>query len=118
VRALMDVILLAQYPTHTDKTLADLGDALAKFHQHKDAYVKAGGRMLPHFDIPKLHALLHYIMSIRQLGGLDGFSTESPERLHIDFAKKAYSVSNKRDYTVQMTRWLARQEAVVMLESY
>ncbi|KDQ19373.1 hypothetical protein BOTBODRAFT_96113, partial [Botryobasidium botryosum FD-172 SS1] len=117
-RALMDVILLAQYPTHTDKTLADLGDALAKFHQHKDAYVEAGGRMLPHFDIPKLHALLHYIMSIQQLGGLDGFSSESPERLHIDFAKKAYSASNKRDYTVQMTKWLARQEAVVMLESY
>jgi hypothetical protein len=32
----------------------------------------------------------------------DGYNTEFPECLHIDFAKEAYDASNKHDYTEQM----------------
>jgi len=34
--------------------------------------------------------MLHYTTSIHLFGSADGFNTELPERLHIDFAKKAY----------------------------
>ena len=34
-----------------------------------------------------------------------GYNTESPERLHIDFAKEAYQASNKKDYVQQMHIW-------------
>ncbi len=71
-----------------------------------------------HFNIPKFHAIQHYVESIRRLGSADGYNTESPERLHIDFAKKAYRASNRRDYTEQMALWLQRQEAMALRTSY
>jgi hypothetical protein len=44
--------------------------------------------------------------------------TESPERLHIDYAKDAYRASNKRDYVEQMALWLQRQEAIELQTKY
>ena len=52
------------------------------------------------------------------MGSADGYNSESPERLHIDFAKEAYCASNKRDYVEQMAIWLQRQEASWLQESY
>ena len=86
------------------------------FHNHKKIIIKLG--IQEHLNIPKLHALLHYINCIRSLGSADGYNTESPERLHIDFAKEAYCASNKRDYVEQMAVWLQRHEAVWLQESY
>lgn len=62
--------------------------------------------------------MLHYLDAIRRLGSADGYNTESPERLHIDFAKEAYRASNKRDYTEQMALWLQRQEAIDLRTAY
>ena len=106
-RALLDFIYLAQYPTHDDTTLKYMTDALELFHKHKDVLVELGIR--EHMNIPKLHSLLHYVEAIRRLGCLDGLNTETSERLHIDYAKKAYNASNNRDYLPQMTTWLQRQ---------
>ncbi|KAG1799690.1 uncharacterized protein HD556DRAFT_1430484 [Suillus plorans] len=71
-----------------------------------------------HFNIPKLHSMLHYIDAIRLFESADGFNTELPERLHIDFAKRAYRASNRRDYVIQMTTWLRRQESIAIQEAY
>ncbi|KAG5636644.1 hypothetical protein H0H81_007301 [Sphagnurus paluster] len=76
----------------------------------EDIFVKL--EIQEHFNIPKLHSIVHYVDSIEALGSLDRYNSESPERLHIDFAKEAYRASNKRDYTEQMVMWLQRQEAM------
>ncbi|KZP07594.1 hypothetical protein FIBSPDRAFT_901912 [Athelia psychrophila] len=60
----------------------------------------------------------HYIASIMARGSADGFSTESPERLHIDFAKSAYRATNKKNYIKQMTKWLTRQESCYRFATY
>ncbi|KDQ14713.1 hypothetical protein BOTBODRAFT_75848, partial [Botryobasidium botryosum FD-172 SS1] len=117
-RALMDFIMLAQYPVHTDETLTAMDNALEIFHQHKQAFIDSGARDQDHFDLPKLHSLVHYTDSIRLLGTADGFNTESPEHLHIDIAKKAYARSGRVDYIKHMTRWLHQQEAIIVLRSY
>ena len=82
----------------------------------KDVFINLGCR--EHFNIPKLHSLVHYVESIRLFGSLDGFNTENSEQLHIDYAKKAYATTNRRDYMIQMTKWLNRQEAVMWFNSY
>ncbi|KAG1814163.1 hypothetical protein DFJ58DRAFT_673684, partial [Suillus subalutaceus] len=64
------------------------------------------------FNIPKIHSMRHYVQAIRSLGSADGFNSESPERLLIDYAKDAYQASSKVDYIAQMTHWLELQEAV------
>ena len=115
-RGLLDFIYYAQYQSHTTDTLRRMQEALDLFHANKDVFVEEGIRN--HFNIPKIHSLLHYVDSIILFGSLDGFNTEHPERLHIDYAKKGYRASNKRDYIIQMTRWLQRQEAMDLRAAY
>ncbi|KAH7904150.1 hypothetical protein BJ138DRAFT_1019522 [Hygrophoropsis aurantiaca] len=116
VRGVLDFIYYSQYQSHTSDTLNRMQDALTMFHDNKDVFVELGIR--EHFNIPKVHSMLHYIHSIKLFGSADGFNTESPERLHIDFAKRAYRASNRRDYVIQMTTWLRRQESIYIQEAY
>ncbi|KAG0696903.1 hypothetical protein DFH29DRAFT_812529 [Suillus ampliporus] len=115
-RALLDFCYYARLHTHTSESLDGLENALAVFHAHKDVLQELAVR--EHFNIPKLHQLSHYVQSIKLFGAADGFDTELPERLHIDFAKEAYRASNKRDYEEQMALWLQRQEAVFCRTTY
>ncbi|KAF7342687.1 hypothetical protein MSAN_02026600 [Mycena sanguinolenta] len=116
IKALIDFIYFAQLQSHTSRTLDALQASLDTFHDYKDVFVESGIR--EHLNIPKFHALQHYVDGIRRLGSADGYNTESPERLHIDFAKKAYRASNRRDYTEQMALWLQRQEAIALCAFY
>ncbi|PCH44893.1 hypothetical protein WOLCODRAFT_91051 [Wolfiporia cocos MD-104 SS10] len=115
-RTLLDFIYYAQFRQHTSASLQCLENCLATFHRHKDIFLDLEVRS--DFNIPKLHSLLHYVDAIRLFGTADGFNTELPEHLHIDYAKEAYRASNKRDYTEQMTIWLRRQEATYLRSSY
>jgi len=108
--AVIDFIYYSQLQVHTCQTLNALQKALETFHENKDVFIREG--ICEHFNILKLHAMVHYIEAIRSRGCPDGFNTESPERLHIDYAKDAYRASNKKEYVHQMTVWLGRQEAV------
>ncbi|EPQ55314.1 hypothetical protein GLOTRDRAFT_129596 [Gloeophyllum trabeum ATCC 11539] len=94
-QALLDFSYYAQFHTHTDETLDLLQAALREFHEYKDIFLQSGTR--DDFNFPKMHAILHYIDSIRSRGSADGYSTELPERLHINFAKAAYRATNKRE---------------------
>ena len=116
VRSLLDFIYLSQLQSHTSTTLNSLESCLETFHRHKDIIKDL--QIRKDFNIPKFHALLHYANCIRALGSADGYNSESPERLHIDFAKEAYRASNKRDYVEQMAVWLRRHEAMWVRESY
>ncbi|KAJ7716992.1 hypothetical protein B0H16DRAFT_1898115 [Mycena metata] len=117
VRALMDFAYLASLQSHTTTTLLALRTALDDFHTHKNIFIKLGGRK-ENFNIPKMHSLEHYDPAFQLFGSADGFNTESPERLHIDYAKNAYRASNRKDYIIQMTLWLQRQEAVARFTAF
>ncbi|KAG1890067.1 hypothetical protein F4604DRAFT_2003912 [Suillus subluteus] len=115
-RSILDFSYYAQLQIHTTEMLEALQTTLDVFHANKDILKELAIR--EHFNIPKLHQLTHYVQSIMLLGTADGFNTELPERLHIDFAKEAYRATNKRDYEEQMTLWLQRQEAVFLRAAY
>ncbi|KAI9440150.1 hypothetical protein H4582DRAFT_2111250 [Lactarius indigo] len=110
VRAILDLLYLAQYPIHTDSTLGLLTDALSQFHANKEIFVQLGIRA--HFNIPKFHFLSHYVESIKSLGTTDNFNTQYTERLHIDLAKDAYAATNRKDEYEQMTLWLDHKERI------
>ena len=110
VRALLDFVHLAQYPSHTTETLSCLEECLARFHENKAIFIDLGVR--EHLNIPKFHSLLHYARSIALFGSTDNYNTEQSERLHIDFAKKAYQATNRKDEYHQMTAWLERHEKI------
>ncbi|PSR75513.1 hypothetical protein PHLCEN_2v9097, partial [Hermanssonia centrifuga] len=118
VSAVLDFIYYASFHSHTLCTLRSLQHALDEFHEHKEIFIELEARYPEHFNIPKIHSMEHYTQMIRLLGSADGYNTESPERLHIDYAKDAYRASNKHDYTIQMVNWLCRQEAVDRFTAY
>ncbi|KAH9166786.1 hypothetical protein EDB89DRAFT_2075512 [Lactarius sanguifluus] len=106
IRALLDFLYLAQLPSQTTDTLRCLEDSLASFHNNKSIFVDLGIRS--HFNIPKVHRLIHYSSSIMLFGTMDNYNTEQTERLHIDFTKEAYRATNRKDEYQQMTTWLER----------
>lgn len=117
-QAVTDFIYYSSLHSHTTRTLQSLQDALDRFHLHKDIFIELGARQQPHFNIPKFHMMEHYVSLIKLFGSADGFNTEAPERLHIDYAKDAYRSSNKKDYVAQMVVWLRRQESVDRFSMY
>ncbi|KAG1766577.1 hypothetical protein EDD22DRAFT_950504 [Suillus occidentalis] len=92
--ATLNFIYYAQYQSHTDTTLAQMQDALDEFH------------------VNKLSLSSSVFINISTYPNADGFNLESPEQLHINYAKDAYQASSKVDYIAQMTHWLELQEAV------
>ena len=114
--AAINFIYYSQLQVHTSNTVKSLEKALEVFHENKGLFVAQGIR--EHFNIPKIHAMVHYGAAIQSRGSLDRFNTESPERLHIDLTKEGYRASNKKDYAPQMTVWLGRQEAVARFRAY
>ncbi|KAG2756755.1 hypothetical protein P692DRAFT_20715018, partial [Suillus brevipes Sb2] len=114
--AILDFSYYAQLRVHSTESLNGLESALAIFHANKDVLQQLD--IHEHSNIPKLHQLSHYVQSILLFGATDGFNSELPECLHIDFAKEVYRASNKRDYEEQMALWLQRREAVFLHGSY
>ena len=114
--AAIDFIYYARFEVHTSKSLDAMENSLKVIHENKDIFIRAGVR--EDFNIPKFHSMVHYVEAIKSRGTADGFNTESPERLHIDYAKEGYRASNKKDYVKQMTVWLGRQEAIARFGAY
>ncbi|KAJ7052173.1 hypothetical protein C8F01DRAFT_998440 [Mycena amicta] len=116
VRGILDFIYYAHFETHTDKSLQRLTAAWLMFHDNKKVFLDTGIR--EHFNIPKIHAMMHYVELIRLGGSASGFSTELTERMHIDCAKLGYRASNRKNYISQMTRWLTRRESMWRFSAY
>jgi hypothetical protein len=122
-RAELDFIYTAQYRSHSEETLTQLEIFNQLFHRYKDIFITTGARCgkngtINHFNIPKLHTRHHYPEFIRRLGSTANFSTETAERYHIEYAKKAYKGVSPREYLEQMVRWLDRQEKVFYFDRY
>ncbi|KAG9124671.1 hypothetical protein FRC07_010689, partial [Ceratobasidium sp. 392] len=78
-----------------------MDSALVAFHEAKGVLVAKGIRKI--FDrLAKLHMLGHYAESICELSVPDGYSTETPEYLHIVYVKIPWRALNKRDPVPQM----------------
>lgn len=110
VRAVLDFIHYSHFEYHTESSLKAQEDALRTWHSHKRIFLDLDIRQ--HFNIPKIHSMLHYTVMTRTHGVPAGFNTEATERLHIDFAKVGYRASSKKGYIKQMCRWLTRQENI------
>ncbi|QRW10718.1 hypothetical protein RhiLY_09717 [Ceratobasidium sp. AG-Ba] len=114
IRALLDFAHLAHSPRLTETDLTTMIKSLTSFHRAKKVLVELGVvKKMPLFDrIAKLHMLSHYADDIRELGTPDGYSTETPEHLHIIYVKIPWRMSNRRDPFPQMINYVRRLEAI------
>jgi Plavaka transposase len=104
MHGLLNFLYLAQLPSQTANTISCPEDSLVVFHGNQDVFVDLG--VQDHFNILKIHSLLHYSSSIHLFGITDNYNIEQTEWLHIDFTKDAYCVTNHKDEYNQMTTWL------------
>ncbi|GAB1521016.1 hypothetical protein RhiTH_004106 [Rhizoctonia solani] len=95
-------------------------DDLKTFHELKELLVLKGFyKSKRRFNqIPKLHMLRHWVRSICELGTPDGYNTEAPEHLHIEYAKVPWRASNKVKPLEQMVIYIQRQDAIRMHQRY
>ncbi|CAE6457389.1 unnamed protein product [Rhizoctonia solani] len=121
VRVLVDFMYRAHATTLTDADLDTMEGDLETFHELKEHLVgpdkvyKSARRF---HKIAKLHMLRHWIHAIRELGTPDGFNTEGPENLHIEYAKVPWRASNKVEPQEQMVKYIQRQEAIRVHRAY
>lgn len=119
-RHLIDFMYRAHMSELSELDLEDLESDLAEFHAAKDVFVEAGALNTEDLfhGIPKLHMLRHYVLSIRELGTTDGYNSEAPERLHIDYVKDGWRQSNRFNPIEQMATYLQRKESIAMLRAH
>ncbi|KAG9119492.1 hypothetical protein FRC07_005458 [Ceratobasidium sp. 392] len=112
--ALLDFSYLAHGAQLTNVDLAEMDTALAVFHKAKRMLIQEGivKKRGSFNQIAKLHMLRHYTDDIRELGTPDGYSTETPEYLHIVYVKVPWHASNRRDPISQMVKYVWRLEAL------
>ncbi|KAG9077775.1 hypothetical protein FS749_010301 [Ceratobasidium sp. UAMH 11750] len=114
-RAVADCIYLAQYKSLSTKELDDYTRSYNVFHENKSAWIENESRagkngVIDHFNIPKLHNARHVPEQVVLKGAITNYSTETMERLHIDFIKEGYRASNRREWLQQLIRWVEKHE--------
>lgn len=116
LRGMADFVYMAQYHTHTDKTLVTLGSSLREFYAHKfdisATGVRDGPRRRGEFRIPKFDKMKYVEKQVKELGSTIQYSTDQTEHLHIPMAKQPFGMTNGRDYERQMCLVLDRLEKV------
>ncbi|KAH4065998.1 hypothetical protein HBH50_153390 [Parastagonospora nodorum] len=108
IRAVCDLVTLAQYKSHDKDTLAYIQGALERMNVFKEEF---------------RHALTHIIQDIRMYRALDSICTRAnSEAHHITIVKQFYSMTNKKEYILQIclhnsqrTALLAANHATVLI---
>ncbi len=101
VRAVIDVVHVAQYKSHSNQTRRYMQHALYQINQTKgafrdarqtDAMIRAG--KAGHFNFPKWHFMSHYPDWIKLYGSATGFTTGIGEAMHITWIKDFFKWTN------------------------
>jgi len=99
-RAFLEFCYIVRANVVTDNTLAELRDALQRFHTYRKIFETTGVR----FDIslPRQHSLMHYELLIRLFGAPNGLCSSITESKHIKAVKQPWRRSSKYNALGQM----------------
>ena len=100
IRAFLDFMYIAWLPVITVHHLTSMKTALDTFHNNKQILVDLD--ICEQFNLPKLHACLHYIASIKLFGTTDNYDTQYMEWLHIDLAKR---LAEQQTWRMSSRKW-------------
>jgi hypothetical protein len=93
ITAFMDFCYIARRSSHTDETLDTMRSSLLRFHCFRKAFCCDGVRK--DFNLPRQHALSHYVNGIMLFGSPNGLCSSITESKHISAVKKPWRRSNK-----------------------
>ncbi|KAG9084157.1 hypothetical protein FRC06_004191 [Ceratobasidium sp. 370] len=121
---LLNFSYLAHSVQLTDVDLTEMDKTLVAFHKAKHVLVeeKIYADNSAFDRIAELHMLGHYTNNICELGTPDGYSTETPEHLHILYVKLPWRMSNQQNPIPQMVTYVQHLEAIqlqhVLMDKY
>ncbi|KAJ7712057.1 hypothetical protein B0H16DRAFT_1662813 [Mycena metata] len=113
--SIVDFFYHGQAPEIDDDVLDQMDHALANFHRHKWAILKAGVRRgksgpINNWHIPKLEFLQSVVPAIRANGVPLQWTADVTEHAHITEVKDPASNSNNQGYEAQICRHLDRRD--------
>jgi hypothetical protein len=100
IRAFLEFCYIARKDLHDEMTLSNLQAALSRFHSLREVFVMTSVRQS--FNLPRQHAMMHYLSSIRAFGSPNGLCSSITESKHIKAVKKPWRRSSKYNAIGQM----------------
>ncbi|KAI9453314.1 hypothetical protein BJY52DRAFT_1205512 [Lactarius psammicola] len=94
VAALIDFCYLVRRNVIDEDTLAEIENALARFHEHREIFRELGVQP-DGFSLPRQHSLVHYPFLITQFGAPNGLCSSITESKHIKAIKRPYRRSSR-----------------------
>ena len=91
--AFLEFCYIARHDIITERTLTELEDALARFHEYRAVFQEEGIRKKG-FSLPRQHATNHYPTMIRLFGAPNGLCSSITEAKHIKAVKEPQHRSN------------------------
>ncbi|KIN93763.1 hypothetical protein M404DRAFT_170289 [Pisolithus tinctorius Marx 270] len=99
-RAFLEFCYLVRRNVVTERTLAEIDDALGRFHYYREVFRNAG--VVDSFSLPRQHAMKHYHHLICQFGAPNGLCSSITESKHIKAVKRPYRRTNRFQALGQM----------------
>jgi len=100
LRAFLEFCYIAHRDVIDTKSLAELEEALDRFHQYRTIFMECGVRK--NFNLPRQHFLRHYFALIRAYGAPNGLCSSITESKHIKAVKKPWQRSSRYKALGQM----------------
>ncbi|VDC06117.1 unnamed protein product [Peniophora sp. CBMAI 1063] len=113
IRAFMDFCYYARRSSHTLVTLQKMEECLTRYKLLRESFRMDGVR--DDFNLPRQHALWHYVRGIKLFGSPNGLCTSITESKHIAAVKRPWRRSNRNNAIWQMLRTNIRMAKLAAL---
>ncbi|KAF8325909.1 hypothetical protein F5887DRAFT_1065217 [Amanita rubescens] len=105
--AFLNFCYIVRRPEIGEAGLVDIQNELTKYHTLREVFRKSGIRP-DGFNLPRQHAMVHYIRMIRMFGAPTGLCSSITESRHITAVKKPWRRSNRYEALGQMLMTIQR----------
>ena len=100
LHAFLEFCYLACRNIHNRKSLDGMDEALQRYHHYRKIFLATGVQM--GFNLPRQHALIHYIRAIQLFGAPNSLCSSIMESKHIKAVKEPWRRSSQFDTLRQM----------------
>jgi hypothetical protein len=97
----MEFCYLVRRDIHTEDSIAQVQDALVRFHRYRVIFESTGVRP-DGFSLPRQHSATHYPKLIRMFGAPNGLCSSMTEAKHIKAVKEPWRRSSRFEPLEQM----------------
>ncbi|KAF5328289.1 hypothetical protein D9758_018165 [Tetrapyrgos nigripes] len=113
--AFLDFCYLVRRVDFSETTLAEVQETLNRFHHYRVVFLQTGVR--DDFNLPRQHAMMHYVQHIMEFGAPNGLCTSITESRHITAVKKPWRRSNRYNALSQMLLTIQQLDKLCALRS-